>query len=456
MRELLLTFTLVSTLLAQSPDRSQALEDLAFSVGVQAYLYGYPLVLMGATERTFLTRGVPVNHFAHLPNLSTPATRAVVYPNVDTLYSSAWLDLSQGPLWLHVPEIRGRYYTVQFMDAYTDNFAYVGTRTNGGAAMDYAIVAARSQAVVPAALTKIEAPTPVVWVLGRLLAGDTEDDLAPARALQRQFTLAPLREYGKGPAPPDGPPPNPAGSARRPPPRLVAGMNAGEFYGELARLMKTSLPRDRDAPLVRQFAVAGLAPGEAFDIEKLDPSVRRGLTRAAAAARNMIEAKIGAIGAVRNGWQFQEIGKWGDDFLRRSAYAWLGLAGNDPEEAIYIGAFTDGDGRPLDGAHEYKLHFDRGKTPPVGAFWSVTMYDRDRYLVENRLRRYAIRDRTPGLRYNADGSLDIFVAREESAGQRSNWLPAAAGEFSLQIRLYLPKPEVLSGAWQPPAVTRLR
>jgi len=254
----------------------------------------------------------------------------------------------------------------------------------------------------------------------------------------------------------DAPPSNPQVNPAVPPPKLVAAMNAGEFFGEMARLMKTNLPRDHDQALVGQFAAIRLWPGEGFDFERLDPSVRRGLTRAVDAARNLIESKVGATGAVRNGWQFQEIGKWRDDFLRRSTYAWLALAGNDPEEAIYAGAFTDGDGRPLEGAHDYRLHFDRGRMPPVNAFWSVTMYDGDRYLVANRLGRYAIRDRTPGLQYNADGSLDIYISLESPAGKQSNWLPAASREFSVQMRLYLPKLEVLNGSWQPPAVTRVR
>jgi hypothetical protein len=130
--------------------------------------------------------------------------------------------------------------------------------------------------------------------------------------------------------------------------------------------------------------------------------------------------------------------------------------GNDPEEAIYVEAFTDSDGRPLSGTHDYRLHFDPGRTPPADAFWSLTMYDADRYLVENPIQRYAIRDRTLGLRYNSDGSLDIYISRAAPSGHESNWLPAATGELSLALRLYLPKPEALDGSWQPPSVVRVK
>ena len=354
-----------------------------------------------------------------------------------------------------MPEIRDRYYTMQFMDAYTNNFAYVGTRTNGGAARDYAIVPIEWTGPVPAGLEKIESPTAAVWLLGRILAGEGEEDLTAVRALQHQCTLAPLRDYGKGTVPGE-PPLRAAQTLSIPPPKQVAAMNAGEFFSEMARLVKVNVPREHDLALVRQFAAIGLRPGDPFDIEKLDPAVRRGLVRAVPAARALIESRLGATGPMRNGWQFHDIGKWGDDFLRRSAFAWLALAGNDPEEAVYAGAFTDGNGRPLDGGHDYRLHFDHGRMPPAHAFWSVTMYDSDGYLVENPLRRYAIRDRTPGLRYNPDGSLDILISREAPPGEQSNWLPAAPREFSVQMRLYLPKPEVLDGSWQPPAVVRVR
>jgi hypothetical protein len=167
MKNFTLVMFLSATLSAQPADRDRALEDYAFSTGLQAYVYGYPLALLAVTEHTYLSsRGVPVNHFTHVPDLLTPASRVGVMPNVDTLYTTAWLDLSSGPLWFHVPKIEGRYYTFQFMDAYSDNFAYIGTRTNGGAAGDYAILPPRSTRGVAAGLQRIEAPTPAVWLLG--------------------------------------------------------------------------------------------------------------------------------------------------------------------------------------------------------------------------------------------------------------------------------------------------
>jgi hypothetical protein len=342
------------------------------------------------------------------------------------------------------------------MDAYTDNFAYIGTRTNGGAAGDYAILPPRWTGDVPAGLQRIEAPTPAVWMLGRILAGEIEDDLRVARALQRQFTLAPLRDFSKPIPEPGPPPPRAASGPRIVPNQVVAAMNAAAFFGNLAKLMNVNQPHSSDRALVDQFAAIGLTPGGEFDLEKLDAPVRSGLERAVVSARVLIESRIGATGPMRNGWRFYDIGHWQANYLRRAAFAWLAIGGNDPEESIYVEALTDSDGGPLSGAHDYRLHFDPGRTPPANAFWSLTMYDADRYLVENPMHRYAIRDRTPGLKYNSDGSLDIYISRTAASGHESNWLPAATGELSLALRLYLPKPEALNGAWQPPSVVRVK
>ena len=277
-----------------------------------------------------------------------------------------------------------------------------------------------------------------------------------ARALQRQFTLAPLRDFSKPISEPGPPPPRAAPASRIIPNQALAAMNAAAFFTELAKLMSVNEPHTSDQALVHQFGAIGLTPGGEFDLEKLDAPVRRGLDRAVASARLLIESRIGATGPMRNGWQFYDIGHWQDNYLRRAAFAWLAIGGNDPEESIYVEAFTDSDGRPLSGTHEYHLHFDPGRTPPANAFWSLTMYDTDRYLVENPIHRYAIRDRTPGLRHNSDGSLDIYVLHMAPPGHESNWLPAPTGELSLALRLYLPKPEALNGSWQPPSVVRVK
>jgi hypothetical protein len=454
MKTLMLAMLLSATLSAQPADRARALEDYAFSTGVQAYVYGYPLVLMAAAQRTYVnSAGLLVNHLAH--GRGSPARRVLVLPNVDTLYTFGWLDLSSGPLWFHVPKIEDRYHTFQFLDAYTDNFAYVGTRTNGRAAGDYAIVPPHWTGNVAAGLQKIEAPTPFVFLIGRILAGEDEEDLRVARTLQLQCTLAPLRDFGKS-IPDPGSPPLGAAAPRIRPLEAVAAMNAAAFFGELAKLMDVNEPHTGDQALVRQFAAIGLTPGRGFDLEQLDGPVRRGMERAVASARALIESRIGATGPMRNGWQFYDIGHWRDEYLRRAAFAWLAIAGNDPEESIYVGAFSDSNGRPLSGTHDYTLHFEPGRTPPVDAFWSLTMYDADRFLVENPIHRYAIRDRTPGLQYNSDGSLDIYISRTAPSGHESNWLPAAATELSLIMRLYLPKPEALDGSWQPPFVVRVK
>jgi hypothetical protein len=220
-----------------------------------------------------------VNNLAHVPDLRTPARQVVVMPNVDTLYTHGWLNRSSGPLWFHVPKIEGRYYTFQLMDAYTDNFTTVGTRNDGGAAGDCAILPPRWTGDVPAGLQRIEAPTPVVWMLGRILAGEGEDDLRVARALQRQCTLAPLRDFGKSISELD---PLPGRAAPSPPGHATpsrSGYERRRFFADLAKLMSVNEPHTRDPALVRQFVAIGLTPCGVLDLEKLDSPVRRGLER---------------------------------------------------------------------------------------------------------------------------------------------------------------------------------
>jgi hypothetical protein len=202
----------------------------------------------------------------------------------------------------------------------------------------------------------------------------------------------------------------------------------------------------------------GLSVGAEFDSERLDGPTRRGLTRALDAGRNIVAARGSGIGAerdMRNGWSFGNNKTWGTDYLRRALTARGGLGALDPEEAMYPSATKDSSGEALTGSRRYTIRFEPGQTPAVNAFWSLTMYGPDHFLVANPIARYAIGDRTRGLKYGADGSLEITIQQEAPAGRESNWLPAPSGEFSLALRLYLPKPEAVDGRWKPPQLRRV-
>lgn len=147
------------------------------------------------------------------------------------------------------------------------------------------------------------------------------------------------------------------------------------------------------------------------------------------------------------------IGTYGTDYYRRALIAYGGLGANVVEDAIYPGAFADGEGQPFDSRKQYVLHFAKGELPPVRAFWSLTLYNDQQAFADNPLDRYAIGDRDP-LSFGKDGSLTLYIQRESPGKDKeSNWLPAPkSGGFSMNLRLYWPEPSALDGTWKPPAV----
>ncbi|MBI4905927.1 MAG: DUF1254 domain-containing protein [Acidobacteria bacterium] len=435
---------LAASLSGQPTDR--ALEEQAYSAGIQAYIYGLAPNIMAVTR----DQAAPPqrrNRISHAAALATHQSRSVVAPNNDTLYSTAWLDLAQGPQLLHLPVIR-RYHTVQFLDAYTNNFAYAGTRTTGSDGGDFVIHGPGWRGKIPTGARVIAAPTNTVWIIARFLV-DGPADIPNVAAIQKQITLKPLER----PAPTD--PAGPPIGRGKPVVPVINGMNPQEFYGTLARAWIANPPPSRDEAIIKQLEPIGLKPGKPFDYEALPPATQRGLTRALVSAREIVASgamqRTGA--SLGNNWRAADITPWGVDYLRRARIALLGLGALDPEEAIYPGTSIDAAGQPLTGSKNYVLRFEPKQLPPVNAFWSLTIYDEQRFLVENDINRYAIGDRTKGLRYEPDGALLIYIQHNRPTGRESNWLPAPSGPFSLNLRLYLPKPEALNGAWQLPKIT---
>ena len=205
------------------------------------------------------------------------------------------------------------------------------------------------------------------------------------------------------------------------------------------------------------LAKIGVVPGQDFDPGKLDPAVAKGLEKSVQIALEKLQAAAKTAGKPVNGWNIvpMTIGKFGTDYGLRAVVALIGLGANLADDAIYPNAFTDGDGKPLSGANRYVVHFDKGQTPPANAFWSLTMYDAQSFMVENPINRYDIASWMP-LKYNKDGSLDVYIQKESPGkAKEANWLPAAAGDFSVTMRVYWPKPAMLNGSWTPPPVKRI-
>ncbi len=429
----------------------QAMEEYAYAIGVQAYIYGYPSVeLYRVRYKAVFNPGnktrTPLNRFRHRRELLDPAATTVVAPNNDTLYSSAWLDLAKEPVVLDVPDTKSRYYVMQFMDFYTNNFAYVGKRTTGTKAASYAITGPGWTGKLPAGIRRIESPTNDVWLLGRTLV-DGPNDLPAVHALQDQYLLTPLSAWHKKK---DAKMPDEKGE----PPAYDASEPL-KFFEFLNIVLHENPPPAREAALMSLFGRIGVGPDRKFKAAELDPSIARGLHRAIDTGQQLI-ASLPSGRPEANGWLAfsPHTGKFGDDYRYRAYIAKYALASNDPQEAYNFSTGRDDQSRPLSGDRNYVLRFEKGQLPPVDAFWSVTMYQLPGvFLVESPIQRYALGDRSQELRHGTDGSLDIYLQHDSPGADKiSNWLPAPRGDFELALRCYLPHKEISEGVWLPPKV----
>jgi len=447
------------------PARGALTAEQAKGLGRDAYYYAYPIVVMDITtvqatnvpNATAVPMRAPVNRFAHFRTYPKADSRDIVRFNFDTLYSFAWLDLTKGPIVLSVPDTGGRYYLVPMLDMWTDVFAVVGTRTTGGKARQFAIAAPGWKGKLPKGVELIQAPTPRVWVMGRTQTNGPAD-YDSVHAIQDAYTLTPLSQWGRRPAAPKDVPVAPGVDPRTPPLVQINKLTGVEMLTRLATLLQTYPPHPNDYPILLRLEALGLVPGRDFDAAHLDPAVVQAINEGAKEALADMEGSVSTLGAITNGWTFvaQNVGTYGTSYKQRAIVAMSGLGANLPEDAVYPTAFLDGDGKPLNGAQRYVLHFEKGQLPPANAFWSITMYDRDGFQVPNPMDRFAIGDRDE-LTFNPDGSFDIYVqADSPGADKQANWLPAPKdGPFTLTLRIYSPRAEVMDGSWTPPPVKKV-
>jgi hypothetical protein len=379
----------------------------------------------------------------------------VVRPNFDTLYSIAFLDLTEGPVVVSVPDTAGRYYMLPMMDMWTDVFAVPGSRTTGAGAGHFTVVPQGRDGVVPDGTTRIEAPTPYVWIIGRTQTNGPADYEA-VHEIQRGFTVTPSSRW------PDTPPQveasvDAAVDMETAPLDQVNSLEGPDLFAYAAELMILHPPHLIDQPIIARMAQIGIEAGKPLDIDALSPSVRVALDGAPRSAQEAMHDAIPRLSPVVNGWTIarSNMGVYGTNYLFRAVIAMIGLGANLPEDAVYPMLLHDSSGDEPVGDHNYVLHFDADQLPPVDAFWSVTMYNIEGFPVPNPLDRYALGDRDP-LVYKDDGSLDLYIGQESpNAGLEPNWLPAPPGPLGVTMRLYGPRPEVLDGRWDPPPLQRL-
>ncbi len=422
----------------------------------QVYVYAYPLVLMDVTEKIMTHNGTYKNQFINVPEFPTENFKHIVRPNVDTLYSFAWLDLAQEPQIVSVPDTGDRYYLVEVLDAWTNVFASLGKRTTGTQAQNFIIVGPGWQGIVPHEFTKIQAPTNMVLLLARTQTYGKKD-YAHVHDIQEGYVVISLSNWGKTdtqklmPIPKDT-----ANQTQQAPVDQVAAMDAQTFYTLFARLLKQNPPAAAaDGPMIEKLKQFGFERGKDFEFNKLRADLRKALSNSMKKAFRAIATKKDTLKNVHGWGVMYNIGTYGTDYTTRAMVAYIGIGANLPEDALYPTAFVDAHGNPLNGKNNYRIHFAKGQLPPANAFWSITLYDAQSFLAKNSLNRYSLNDQDP-LHFNPDGSLDVYIQHESpGVNKQANWLPAPQGAFNLTMRLYWPKREALDGSWNPPAIEKV-
>jgi hypothetical protein len=397
--------------------------------------------------------GGPANAFTHVRAFPTAEMRAVVRPNFDTLYSSAWLDLTNGPVVVSTADTGDRYFLLPMLDMWTDVFAVPGKRTNGTGAANFALVPPSWSGNLPQDVERIDAPTPYVWIIGRTQTNGARDYDA-VHKVQDGYKITLLADWGKTPRTIEQKI-DPAVDTKTEPLRQISGMPAFEYFKYGAELMNLNRPHVTDWSIIARMKRIGLEPGKSFDSTKVSGDV---LAHGAAAGLKLMHDKLPTIARVIAGWQMNTdtMGVYGNYYLKRAIVALVGLGANQPDDAIYPFNIADADGNPVMAENKYVLHFSKYELPPVDAFWSLTMYDAEGFQVANPINRFAIGDRDP-LSFNGDGSLDLYIQNENpGSNKESNWLPAPkSGQLGLTLRLYAPRPQVANGGWNPPAIRRV-
>lgn len=448
-----------------------------------AYLFGYPLVIMDLTrqlmEESWQDTDRPSNSFHHLQDFPDHTFKNVVRPNNDTLYSIAWLDLSDQPLILSVPDTQDRYYVIPLMDAWTNVFASVGKRTNGTDAGQYMIAGPQWNGDVNPDIELIRAPTNMVWIIGRIQTNGKADIPAVVQ-LQNGFTLTPHSDWkmsasntpGTGQASqassafatalptttrPQTLEINDADSSKVDLNKHLAEMPASQFFQVLSKLMLTQPASSQDSEAIKNLSSIGITAGKVFVSDEQSFLHRWLMDKAVAITISKIRKLLNDKSRLENGWKIHRdtIGNYGDNYPVRAAVAMIGLGALPAAEAAYPNTEVDSELQELNGNNNYILHFKAGELPPVNAFWSLSMYDEDGFFIANPLNRYTIGDRDE-LNFNTDGSLDIVITHEQPSAAQANWLPAPKGKFALTMRLYSPKASFISGQWSVPKTERLK
>ncbi|MEH6346724.1 MAG: DUF1254 domain-containing protein [Bermanella sp.] len=428
--------------------------------GAQAYVFGYPLVLMELTRQAMLGEtepGIGANNLSHMRVFPDHTFRHVVRPNDDTLYSIAWFDLSKEPMVISTPA-SDRYYVLPFMDAWTNVFATIGTNTTGNEAGHFALVGPDWQGELPQDVKKIQSPTNMVWMIGRVQTNG-KDDIKNVALFQNKIAITPTSLWSLKKANASTTIHKLVRSQNQANPKAeIDALSAHEFFNTLSQLMAQQPASQQDKTALENLEQLGVVPGNAFDMNTMNPLKAFLMGQAVKIANNKLHEAIDTQSASpkENGWMMwrDTIGQAGTNYKVRAGVAMAGLGALPISEAAYASASIDKNQETLTGSHQYKVHFPKGQTPPAKAFWSLTMYDMDGFLVETSINRYLLGDRD-ALSYNDDGSLDIIIQHSPPTQNELNWLPAPKDQFTLMLRIYSLGDSFYDGSWKIPAIERL-
>jgi hypothetical protein len=430
-------------------------------IATLAYIWGFPLVTMERQFNFVTSPNIPPGIGRGPPNSISCATELVnasftdvVTPNSDTLYCQSQFDLRKEPVVVVVPPISDRYYSFEFLDAYTNDYAYLGQRATGGNGGTYLMAGPDWNGQVPEGMMKIWTPTNLAWLITRTLVKGPAD-VPNVVAIQDKIIVKPLSEFEANTT--SSPTAVTTTNASKevpigPQPTLIAPTGI-KIFDEIGAAMEGNPLNPPDPVLVTKLASIGIGPGKVPSTEAND-TIKTALQNGITEGQKLIDAKVANFGTLDNGWLVNpQPGVYGTDYLFRAATAQFGLGANIGQEAFYPTTFTDSQGQPLNGNNSYLIHFDPGQTPPVDGFWSVSMYNDKNLFIDNPINRYSIGQYTQGIKNNTDGSLDIFIQNKNPGPDKeSNWLPSPEGSFNMVMRLYLPQPQALNGTWQLPLV----
>lgn len=425
----------------------------------RAYIWGMPLVEAAKIREKFTLVQVPgdialtpINSFKHRRTLAGPEMRVGVGPNNDTIYSLAWLDLSDGPLIVTAPDFGRRYYTFSINFADSSAEQSLGQRTHGGQLPPLFVHGPGYRGNVPAGMLDVPSPTRYVNVAGRFLIR-SPNEYAQVNALQDQLAIIRWSDWRKGRRTPASSP-QPRALSRGPdgtPPALG-------FFHQLGSVLQDWVVSPEERSFVNELGRLGLSQCNGFQPDRLSAAQIRALRSGFELAREEVRLASLRLGTERNGWTTNYRGpRFAADYLLRAAVAKDQIFVAVPEEAIYPVGRVDSEGRLLHGSNRYRIRFTPDDLPPVDAFWSVTAYDDNGFMIPNAIRRYSVGDRTEGLVKSSDGSITIELSKTPPAeGDPVNWLPVAAdAPFYLMMRLYQPREVVLNQRWAPPPIKRM-